>query len=165
MVRQEGGAGFTAEPGGAMTLDVFTTVVVLQLSEMTRVPTAQRLTASQLEILRVLWERSEATVVDIHQALDRPLAPTTIATLLTRLEKRGLVTYRTEGRQYVYRAVLQERDAQQHALVEVTKGLFAGDVPSMVSQLLSSHEIRPGDLARVRELIDAKERDLKKRKR
>ena len=134
---------------------------------MTKAPRPPLLTAPQLEILRVLWERSEATVVEIHQALsaERALAPTTIATLLSRLEKRGLVTYRTEGRQYVYRAVLQERDAQQHALVQVTQGLFAGDVPTMVSQLLSSHEIRPGDLMRVRELIDAKERELKKRKR
>jgi BlaI family penicillinase repressor len=134
---------------------------------MTHASPPPRLTAPQLEILRVLWARSEATVVEIHQALqaERPLAPTTIATLLSRLEKRGLVTYRTEGRQYVYRAVLKEEEAQQHALVQVTQGLFAGDVPSMVSQLLSSHEIRPGDLARVRELIDAKERALKRRKR
>lgn len=134
---------------------------------MTPSPRPPRLTAPQLEILRVLWERGEATVLDIHRTVraDRELAPTTIATLLSRLEKRGLVAYRTEGRQYVYRAVLQEKDAQQHALVEVTRGLFAGDVPGMVSQLLSSHEIRPGDLTRVRELIDAKERELKKRKR
>jgi predicted transcriptional regulator len=134
---------------------------------MTPNPRTARLTAPQLEILRVLWEKGEATVTDIHRALlaERELAPTTIATLLSRLEKRGLVTYRTEGRQYVYRAVLLEKDAQQHALVEVTRGLFAGDVPGMVSQLLSSHEIRPGDLTRVRELIDAKERELKKRKR
>jgi BlaI family penicillinase repressor len=126
-----------------------------------------RLTPPQLEILKVLWERSEATVVEIHQALlaERPLAATTIATLLSRLEKRGLVTYRTEGRQYVYRAVLKERDARRHALTEMTQGLFAGDVPTMVSQLLSSHELRPGDLARVRELIEAKEQELKKRKR
>jgi len=126
-----------------------------------------RLTVPQLEILRVLWQRSEATVVDIQQALRaaRPLAATTIATLLSRLEKRGLVAYRTEGRQYVYHAVLQERDAQQHALVEVTQGLFAGDLATMVSQLLSSHELRPGDLARVRELIETKEQELKKRKR
>jgi hypothetical protein len=34
-----------------------------------------------------------------------------------------------------------------------------------VSQLLSSHELRPGDLARVRQLIEAKEQELKKRKR
>lgn len=128
---------------------------------------APRLTPPQLAILKVLWERSEATVLEIQQALRaaRPLAATTIATLLSRLEKRGLVTYRTEGRQYVYRAVLKEQDAQQHALVEVTKGLFAGDVATMVSQLLSSHELRPGDLVRVRQLIDAKEQELKKRKR
>jgi BlaI family penicillinase repressor len=134
---------------------------------MTPKPRLPRLTPPQLEILRVLWERPEATVVEIHDAVraERPLAATTIATLLSRLEKRGLVTYRTEGRQYVYRAVLKEADARQHALVEVTRGLFAGDVPSMVSQLLSSHELRRGDLARVRELIEAKERELKKRKR
>jgi BlaI family penicillinase repressor len=134
---------------------------------MSSTPRPTRLTAPQVEILRVLWERSEATVIDIQQALrpGRPLAATTIATLLSRLEKRGLVAYRTEGRQYVYRALLQERDAQQHALVEVTQGLFAGDVATMVSQLLSSHELRPGDLARVRALIDAKEQELKKRKR
>jgi BlaI family transcriptional regulator, penicillinase repressor len=128
---------------------------------------APRLTAPQLDVLRVLWQRTEATVVEIQQAISakRPLATTTIATLLSRLEKRGLITYRIEGRQYVYRAVLQEREAQRHALVEVTTGLFAGDVAGMVSQLLSSHELRPGDLARVRALIDEKERELQKRKR
>lgn len=126
-----------------------------------------RLTALQLDVLKVLWERPEATVVEIQQAVSvtRPLAQTTIATLLSRLEKRGLVAYRTEGRQYVYRAVLQERDARRHAVAEVTKGLFAGDVTAMVSQLLSAHELRPGDLARVRALIDAKEQELQKRKR
>src|SRR5918996_401409 len=134
---------------------------------MTAFPRASRLTAPQIAILRVLWERSEATVLEIQQALRpaRPLAATTIATLLSRLEKRGFVTYRTEGRQYVYRAVLQEQDARRHALVEVTKELFAGDVPTMVSQLLSSHELRPGDLARVKAMIEAKEQDLRKRKR
>jgi predicted transcriptional regulator len=134
------------------------------MPQTTRAP---RLTPQQLEILTVLWQRSEATVADIHEALraKRPLAATTVATLLSRLEKRGLVTYRTEGRQYVYRAVLQEHDARQHVLGEVTKGLFAGDVATMVSQLLSSHELRPGDLARVRRLIHAKEQELKRRRR
>ena len=148
-------------------LDANTTCVVLQLSKMPHISRAPRLTAPQLEIMKVLWDRSEATVVEIQQALRavRPLAATTIATLLSRLEKRGLVTYRAQGRQYVYRALLQEEDAQQHALLEVTQGLFAGDVPTMVSQLLSSHELRPGDLARVRALIEAKELELKKRKR
>ena len=117
-----------------------------------------RLTAPQLALLKVLWERSEATVAEMQRALhaERPLAASTIATLLSRLEKRGIVAYRIEGRQYVYRAVLNERDAREHALVEVTQGLFEGDIATMVSQLLSSHELRPGDLARVKALVEAK---------
>jgi predicted transcriptional regulator len=126
-----------------------------------------RLTAPQLALLRVLWERSEATVNEIQRALadERPLAATTIATLLSRLEKRGIVAYRIEGRQYIYRALLNERDARQHALVEVKQHLFEGDVATMVSQLLSSHELRPGDLAKVKALVEAKEQELKKRRR
>jgi BlaI family penicillinase repressor len=126
-----------------------------------------RLTGPQLAVLRVLWDRSEATVTDVQQALhdDRPLAATTIATLLSRLERRGVVTYRTEGRQYVYRAVLSERDARQQALVDVTDGLFDGDVATLVSQLLSSRELRSGDLAKVKLLIEAKEEESRKRRR
>ena len=126
-----------------------------------------RLTAPQLALLKVLWERSEATVAEMQRALhaERPLAASTIATLLSRLEKRGIVAYRIEGRQYVYRAVLNERDARRHALVEVTQGLFEGDIATMVSQLLSFHELRPGDLARVKALVEAKEQELEKRRR
>lgn len=126
-----------------------------------------RLTGPQLAVLRVLWDRSEATVTDVQQALhsDRPLAATTIATLLSRLVRRGVVAYRTEGRQYVYRAVLTEREARQHALVEVAKGLFEGDIATLVSQLLSSHELRSGDLAKVKALIEAKEQWARKRRR
>jgi predicted transcriptional regulator len=126
-----------------------------------------RLTAPQLALLKVLWERSEATVAEMQRALhaERPMAASTIATLLSRLEKRGIVAYRIEGRQYVYRAVLNERDAREHALVEVTQGLFEGDIATMVSQLLSSHELRPGDLARVKALVEAKEQELEKRRR
>ena len=126
-----------------------------------------RLTAPQLALLKVLWERSEATVAEMQRALhgERPLAASTIATLLSRLEKRGIVAYRIEGRQYVYRSVLNERDAREHALVEVTQGLFEGNIATMVSQLLSSHELRPGDLARVKALVEAKEKELEKRRR
>ncbi len=134
---------------------------------MPRPEHSPRLTAPQLALLRVLWERSEATVAEMQQALlpDRPLAATTIATLLSRLDKRGIVAYRIEGRQCVYRAVLEEQDARRQALVEVTQGLFDGDIASMVSQLLSSQELRPGDLARVKALVEAKEQDLKSKKR
>src|SRR2546421_5112959 len=59
-------------------------------------PGRHQLTELQLAILRVLWDRSEATVQEIWEALhaERGLAQTTVATMLSRLERRGVVTRR-----------------------------------------------------------------------
>ena len=124
---------------------------------------APALTELQLSLMKVLWERGEATVGEVQQALQaasRPLAPTTIATVLSRLEKRGVVAYRTEGRQYVYRALLGEAEIRGSVLAEVTDRLFEGDVAMLVSQLLASRDLRRGDLERVKALIEKKEREL-----
>src|SRR5439155_1011893 len=71
-------------------------------------PERHQLTERQLAILRVLWDRGEATVQDIWEALhaERGLAQTTVATMLSRLERPGLVTRRAppESRHYHYRA-------------------------------------------------------------
>jgi len=63
-------------------------------------PDRHQLTELQLAILRVLWERGEATVQDIWEALhpERGLAQTTVATMLSRLERRGVVTRRAPPR-------------------------------------------------------------------
>jgi BlaI family transcriptional regulator, penicillinase repressor len=125
--------------------------------------TSPRLTGPQLAILKVLWARGEATVPEVQKAIsaERPSALTTIATQLSRLAKRGIVAYRVEGRQYIYRALVSEAAARAQALGELTEHHFEGDIATLVSQLLSSRDIRRGDLTRVKALIEAKERELK----
>jgi predicted transcriptional regulator len=115
-----------------------------------------RLTGLQLAILHELWARGEATVSDLWEALheDRGLAPTTLATILSRLERRGVVVHRTQARQYVYRAVVTSEEVQHSMVNELTSTLFEGDVPALVSHLLAAQDISPGDLARIREMID-----------
>ena len=64
-----------------------------------------RLTALQLAVMQVLWSRDEASVTDVQRAMTgRRLALTTVATMLVRLEQRGLVSHRAEGRQYIFQA-------------------------------------------------------------
>ena len=118
------------------------------------------LTELQLAILKVVWERGEATVLELHDALrkERRIAQSTVATLLTRMEKKGLVAHRVEGRQYVYRATVSERDVRRSMVAELTESLFQGRPADLISHLLSSREIAPGDLERVKELIEEKER-------
>ena len=67
-------------------------------------------TGLQLDVLRALWRAGEATVTEVHAALQRRrrLAPTTVATLLKRLASKQLVEHRQEGRALVYRALIAE---------------------------------------------------------
>lgn len=127
-------------------------------------PPPETLTPLQVAVMRVLWERGEARVQEVQRALGpaRELATTTVATLLKRLEKRGLVAHRTEGRQYVYRARVDVDEARRSAVGELTEHLFDGDVPTLVAHLLTRHELGPGDVERVRALIeDAARRQAK----
>jgi predicted transcriptional regulator len=119
------------------------------------VPEIHQLTELQIGLLRVLWDRGEATVAEICDALrpSRALAPTTVATLLSRLERRGVVRHRTVSRQFIYAAAVSESEVRQSMVSELTEQLFDGDVAELVSHLLSAREISSGDLEKVKELI------------
>lgn len=112
----------------------------------------------QLDVLRTVWQRGEATVAEVHAALEpeRRLASTTVATLLSRLEKRGFLTHRMEGRQFIYRSTISELDVRRSMVSELTRTLFQGDPAALVSHLIKTEDIRPGDLERVRALLAAR---------
>ena len=121
---------------------------------------AMELTDLQLSLMRVIWSRGEASVSDVHEAVepDRGLALTTVATILTRLEKAGLVSRRPAGRHYLYRALVSEEEVRRSMVSGLAERLFQGDVTALVSHLLDEGDIAPGDLDRVRRLIDLKQR-------
>lgn len=118
---------------------------------------AQELTERQLDVLRVLWSEGEADVNGVREQLARQgddLARTTVATLLTRLEDRGAVGHREEGRRHVYHARISETVVRENRLEAVTELLFDGSVPDLVRQLLDARDVDSDDLARVRRLIE-----------
>ncbi len=119
-------------------------------------PDTTQLSALQMTLMRVLWQRSEATAAEIHEAVlaERDLAPTTVATVLSRLAKKGVVTYRQEGRQYVYRPLVSEHDVRQSMVGDLVEQLFDGDAAALVSHLLHESEMAPGDLDRLRALLE-----------
>jgi len=110
----------------------------------------------QLAIMRVIWHRGEATVSAVQDALreERGLALTTVATMLKRLEARGIVDHRMDGRQFVYRALVTEDLVKRTMVGELTSHLFKGDPLALVSHLIAEHEIDPDELPRLARLID-----------
>jgi BlaI family penicillinase repressor len=119
------------------------------------VPDRQQLTELQIAILRLLWEQGELTVAQMWEQLypDRKLAQTTIATIVARLQRRRILSRRTKDRQFVYRALVTEADVQHSMVSELTERLFAGDVTALVSHLLSARDVSPGDLARLKKIL------------
>jgi BlaI family penicillinase repressor len=114
----------------------------------------------QLAIMRALWARGEATVAEVHEDLEpeRGLALTTIATMLAKLEKKGVAGHRADGRRFVYRPLVDESQVRRSMVAELTSQLFRGDVTALVSHLLSEHDIDPAELDELRDLIASRER-------
>ena len=113
----------------------------------------------QLAIMRVLWEAREASAAEVHRALwdARGLAPTTIATMLVKMERKGVVTHRAEGRKYLYHPVVSEAEVTRSMVGQLAERLFEGDVPALVSHLLSEHEIDHDELADLKAMIERME--------
>jgi predicted transcriptional regulator len=112
----------------------------------------------QLDLMRVLWARREASVAEIAEALadSRELAHTTVATLLTRLGRRGLVSARRDGRQLIYRAEVAEPEVRRSMVGGLLRSVFGGDPKALLAHLVSEREVSGRDLERVRELLARK---------
>ena len=117
---------------------------------------SHRLGDLQLRIMKVLWERNEATVAEVLDALDdtdATLAYTTIATMLRKMETRGLVVHRTEGRSFIYRAKVAAEDVSRSMANHLVDRLFEGSLLEAVNHLLSSREVTQAELRQLEKLI------------
>jgi len=109
----------------------------------------------QLALMRVVWARGEASTAEVVDALrpERELAHTTVATLLTRLEKRGLLQARREARAIVYRALLQPEAVQKRMVGGLLGNLFGGRPSSLLAHLIEQGEVSADELAAMRRLL------------
>jgi BlaI family transcriptional regulator, penicillinase repressor len=114
------------------------------------------LTGLQLSIMDVLWDRGEATTQDVweHLSDERALALTTVATIMSRLERKRVLTHRREGRQYVYRATVTRGEVRRSKVRELTENLFGGDSAALVSHLVRAEDVDADELRRIREMLD-----------
>ena len=121
--------------------------------------TQKQLSDLQLAVVRALWSLGEGTVSEVLTEVarsGREPAPTTVATVLRRLEKDGWVEHGERGRQFVYRALVSREQATGGVLDRITRAFFGGSIPALVCQLLESEQVSPEDLAVMRALLARK---------
>jgi predicted transcriptional regulator len=114
-----------------------------------------RLGDLQLRIMQILWARAEATVGEVHEALsaERDLAYTTVATMLRKMEARGLVKHRLDGRSFVYRAAVGEDAVSRGMADHLIDRLFEGSLSDMVHHLLTTREVSREELSKLEKMI------------
>jgi len=108
----------------------------------------------QLRIMRVLWDVDGATVSEVRDRLGQPrLAYTTVATMLRKMEDRGLVDHQEAGRKFHYRALVSGDEVTRSMAGDLVERLFCGSLTDAVSHLLENHEISSEELDRLEQLI------------
>jgi len=121
-----------------------------------------QLASLQLAIMRLLWQKEEATVADVRDLLaaeGRELAYTTVATMLAKMERKGQVAHRAEGKAFVFHPLLRQEQVSRSMVADLAQRLFGGDVTLMVSHLLDGCDLSAGELTRLKALIRKKEQE------
>src|ERR1051326_2501107 len=115
-----------------------------------------RLGKVQLQSMEVLWREGRATARQITDELSRakPIAHSTVQTLLRKLEAKGVITHDVEERIFIFRPLYQPSDITASATRDLLTRVFHGSVYGLVAHLLEHETISPEERLRLRQLID-----------
>ena len=118
--------------------------------------TSPALTDAEARVMAVLWQLRTATVGDVVAALapERAVSYSTVQTILRILEDKAYVEHDKVARAFIYRPVVDERQARRRALRHLATRLFNGSPSLLVMNVLNDEEMDPDELQRLKKLIE-----------
>ena len=120
-------------------------------------PKSSTLTDGELRLMRVLWDKGEASVSEVVEALPpdpgRP-AYNTVLTLLRILEKKAYVKHRKDGRAFIFAPIVDKQNATRSALKTLVNRFFEGSPRLLMLNLLEDHDLSPDVLQQLRKRIE-----------
>lgn len=119
---------------------------------------SETLTEVELELMDVLWDKGAASVTDIVEALpEERLAYSSVLTMMRILEQKGYVTHEKEGRAFIYRPLVNRREAQQSVIGYLLRRFFDNSPEQLVVNLLEHEEVGPREVKRLKKMISDSE--------
>lgn len=112
---------------------------------------------SELDVLKVLWDRGQATVREVLETLraaGRQWSYATVATLLDRLETKGVVTSDRSELAFVYRPAITTQEVRQKRVNNLVEKLYQGEPGLLVLHLLKSHPLDARQAKEVRSVLE-----------
>lgn len=119
-------------------------------------------TQRELEILKILWRKGEATVREVYEELrdQLPIVQNTVQAFLRTMEEKGHVSHRTEGRSFIYQAAIEPETTRQRLVGRVLQRVFDGALDQLVQSALTLRQPSEAELTRLERLIaEAKARE------
>ena len=125
-----------------------------------RINRKPRLSPAETEILSLVWNLGKATVQDVHEALPktRKIANATVQTLLRRLEKKGYVARKKQGKAHVFWATVKKEEVVDRSVTELAERHFQGDTAGLLLYMAEHGTLKDEDIARLRQLLDTEHR-------
>jgi len=109
----------------------------------------------QLRIMRALWQKGRATARELTEALSRkrPIAHSTVQTLLRQLEAKGAVAHDVQRRTFVFHPLVTEQQVRRSATRELLSRVYNGSAFGLVAHLLRNERISRNEMRRIRQLL------------
>jgi BlaI family penicillinase repressor len=116
------------------------------------------LTELESQVMRAVWDAGPCTVEAVHQTVShsRTLKETTVRTLLRRLEQKGYLTHKEEGRAYVYRAVEPARSLAARAVRQIIDRFCQGSVEELVSGMVEAKVLSKREMDGLEEFVKSR---------
>jgi predicted transcriptional regulator len=113
-------------------------------------------TESELEILRILWERNTASVREVHEELSKTKAAgyTTTLKLMQIMHEKGLVGRDDSVKTHIYHPEVSREKTQKHLIGKMITTLFGGSSTELVLHALGNHKATPEELEEIQQLLN-----------
>jgi len=112
-------------------------------------------TERELEILKILWARGEATVREVYEEMSRsaPIVQNTVQAFLRTMEEKRLVAHRVAGRSFIYRPLVKRDQTNRNLATNLLDRVFDGAIDQMVQSVISAQQPTTAEIARLEELL------------
>lgn len=120
-----------------------------------------QLSRRESQIMDVIYSLNEATAMEIMERLPEPPSYSAVRALLAILEDKGHLTHRRDGARYIYQPTAAPEKVKRSVLAHLVKTFFAGSVPQVITELLSTNELSQDELDELGQLIEQAKKEGK----
>lgn len=114
------------------------------------------LSMAQREVMEIIWDQGEASVLDVTDRLSKTksVARNTVRTLMERMEAKGWLTHRNEGRSYIYAATVPREESLGQRVMDMVEKACGGNPEKLMMALLDYRGLSEEEALRIGKMLD-----------